>query len=90
VAQLRFIRRAKSLGFNLEDIRGLLALSGDRGQGVAGVKARAEARLDDIEHRIRELRRVQRGLKQLIDACPGHGDLQQCPILKALSGKEDA
>lgn len=90
VAQLRFIRRAKSLGFSLDDIRELLALSADRGQGVAGVKARAEARLDDVEYRIRELRRVQRGLKQLIDACPGHGELAQCPILKALSGKEDA
>lgn len=90
VTQLRFIRRAKTLGFSLDDIRELLALSADRGQGVAGVKARAEARLADVEHRIRELRRVQRGLKQLIDACPGHGELAQCPILKALSGKEDA
>lgn len=90
VVQLRFIRRAKSLGFSLDDIRELLALSGDRGQGVAGVKARAEARLEDVERRIRELRRVHRGLKQLIDACPGHGELEQCPILKALSGREDA
>lgn len=90
VAQLRFIRRAKNLGFSLDDIRELLALSGDRGQGVAGVKARAEERLADVGHRIRELRRVQRGLKQLIDACPGHGDLSHCPILKALSGEEES
>lgn len=90
VAQLRFIRRAKGLGFSLDDIRELLALSSDRDQGVAGVKARAEERLDDVEHRIRELRRVQRGLRQLIDACPGHGELAQCPILKALSGTEHA
>jgi MerR family copper efflux transcriptional regulator len=88
IAQLRFIRRAKDLGFSLDDIRELLALSTDRNRGVAGVKARAEARLDDVEHRIRELKRMQCGLKKLIDACPGHGELAQCPILKALSATE--
>jgi MerR family copper efflux transcriptional regulator len=88
ITQLRFIRRAKGLGFSLGDIRELLTLSQDREQGVAGVKARAEGRLADVEHRIRELRRMQRGLKELIDACPGHGKLGACPILTALCGKE--
>lgn len=90
LAQLQFIRRAKDLGFSLDDIRELLALTGDRERGVAGVKSRAQARLDDVEHRIGELRRMQRGLNQLIKACPGHGALGACPILKALSGKENA
>lgn len=85
VAQLRFIRRAKALGFSLDDIRELMALSGERERGVAGVKARAEARLSDVEHRIHELRRIQNGLRQLIDACPGHGALANCPILQTLA-----
>ena len=85
VTRLRFIRRAKELGFTLPEIRDLLALSGDRERGVRGVKQRAEARLAEIERRIRELKRVQRGLKNLIDACPGHGALETCPILGALS-----
>lgn len=89
VAQLRFIRRAKALGFSLDDIRELMALSGERERGVAGVKARAEARLADVEHRIHQLRRVQSGLKQLIDACPGHGELGNCPILKTLTEEEN-
>ncbi|MDA3913395.1 heavy metal-responsive transcriptional regulator [Oleiagrimonas sp.] len=90
VAQLLFIRRAKELGFSLDDIRELLALSTDREKGVAGVKARAQNRLRDVEQRIHELGRVQRGLKKLIEACPGHGDLAQCPILKSLASREDA
>lgn len=88
VGRLRFIRRAKDLGFTLEGIRELLALSTDRERGVKGVKQRAEARLGEVEQRIRELRRMKRGLKQLIDACPGHGPLEHCPILRAL-GRED-
>jgi len=88
IAQLRFIRRAKELGFTLEEIRELLTLSADRERGVRGVKQRAEARLAEIGRRISELKRVQRGLKNLIDACPGHGALESCPILDALSHEE--
>jgi MerR family copper efflux transcriptional regulator len=86
VERLRFIRRAKDLGFTLEGIRELLALSTDRERGVKSVKQRAEARLGEVEQRIRELQRMKRGLKQLIDACPGHGPLEHCPILRALGG----
>lgn len=88
VTRLRFIRRAKELGFTLPEIRELLALSADRERGVRGVRQRAEARLDEIDRRIRELKRVQRGLKNLIDACPGHGALECCPILTALGHEE--
>jgi MerR family copper efflux transcriptional regulator len=90
VGRLRFIRRAKDLGFTLEDIRELLALSSDRERGVKTVKQRAEARLGEVEQRIRELQRMKRGLKQLIDACPGHGPLEHCPILRALGGGDKA
>jgi MerR family transcriptional regulator, copper efflux regulator len=87
VRRLRFIRRAKDLGFTLAEVRDLLALSANREHGVRGVKARAEARLADVEQRIGELQRVRRGLKHLIAACPGHGALDDCPILAALGGK---
>lgn len=84
VRRLRFIRRAKDLGFTLAEIRELLALSTDRERGVRGVKTRAEARLEEVEHRIRELQQMRRGLKRLIAACPGHGPLERCPILATL------
>jgi len=88
VERLRFIRRAKDLGFMLEEIRELLALSTDREHGVKTVKQRAEARLGEVERRIHELQRMKRGLRQLIDACPGRGALEHCPILRALGGEE--
>jgi MerR family copper efflux transcriptional regulator len=84
VHRLKFIRRAKALGFTLEDIRELLALSADHERGVRNVKQRAEARLAGLEQRIRELQRMRRGLKHLIARCPGRGDPGACPILAAL------
>ena len=88
VSQLRFIRRAKDLGFTLEEIRELLALSADRQRGVKAVKKRAEQRLAAIEQRIAELQRVRDGLAQLVSACPGHGKPEACPILRALCDEE--
>ena len=90
IKRLRFIRRAKDLGFTLEEIRDLLALSSDRRGGVKAVRKRAEQRLADIEARIAELVRIRTGLQQLIEACPGHGKPEQCPILRALDGEDRA
>jgi Zn(II)-responsive transcriptional regulator len=80
--RLRFIRRAKALGFTLADIRELMALSDD--SSVARVKQTAAAKLADIEARIAELERIRQGLHALVAACPGHGRAEACPILNAL------
>lgn len=85
LTRLQFIRRAKALGFSLEEIGELLALSDQRGQDMAQVRDSAVHKLADIEQRIAELQRMHLALKQLVDACPGHGDLEQCPILTALT-----
>lgn len=84
--RLRFIARAKDLGFSLAEIDELLSLSADR--DVAGVKRRAVQRLAQVERKIEELKRVRRGLQALIEACPGHGPLESCPIVAALSSEE--
>lgn len=84
VRRLRFIRRAKTLGFTLDEIAGLLSLSGRRDQDMSDVRSAAAARLADVEQRLRELQRMRSALAQLIDACPGHGDLAACPIMAAL------
>lgn len=84
--RLRFIRRAKALGFTLADIRDLLSLSSE--QNVAKVRRAAQAKLADVEQRLAEIRRVRDGLKKLIAACPGHGRAEDCPILNALQRDE--
>jgi DNA-binding transcriptional MerR regulator len=84
--RLRFILRSKALGFTLSEIRDLLSLTSDRDSDMHGVKLKAEERLTQVEKKIAELQRVKRGLKKLIDACPGKGELKGCPIVAALSG----
>lgn len=84
--RLRFIRRAKALGFSLEDIRELLSLSERR--DVAKVRLAAQRKQADIERRIAELERVRDGLGTLVSACPGHGRAEACPILNALAGED--
>ena len=90
VERLRFIRRAKELGFSLEEIRDLLTVSDERDTGVASVRDIAAKRLADVEARLAELSQLRDGLKDLVDACPGHGDLGKCPILNAFKTKEAA
>ncbi len=85
VARLRFVRRAKALGFSLAEIRELLALSDRRDDDMAAMKAAAVAKLADVEIKLAELDRIRNGLKTLIDACPGQGALETCPILDALA-----
>lgn len=89
VRRLRFIRQAKDLGFSLDDIRDLLALSADREHGVHGVKQRALARLAVVEEHLEQLGRVRDGLQELIEACPGNGQLDDCPILRALCDTDE-
>jgi DNA-binding transcriptional MerR regulator len=86
VARLRFIRRAKALGFSLEEIRELLALSSRR--DVASIRRNAQRKLDDIRQRLSELERIRAGLETLVSQCPGHGRAADCPILNALGGME--
>ena len=82
LSRLRFIRRAQDLGFTLKEVRELLGLSQQR--DVARVKRAAQRRLADVQARITALEHVRDGLSRLIDACPGHGRAQDCPILRAL------
>ncbi len=86
IERLRFIRRAKDLGFTLTEIAELLSLTANRHNDMRGVKRKAEDRLAQVEIKIKELQRVRRGLQKLIAACPGHGELARCPIVTALSG----
>lgn len=83
--RLRFLRRAQALGFSLDEISELLALSADPSRSAAEVKRLARAKIADIESRIRDLERMRDGLASLERHCPGHrGTTAECPILAAL------
>ncbi|MEL3955282.1 heavy metal-responsive transcriptional regulator [Stenotrophomonas bentonitica] len=85
LTRLQFIRRAKALGFSLDEVADLLGFSDQRGQDMAQIRDSAVNKLAGIEQRINELQRMHRALKHLVEACPGHGDNAQCPILSALT-----
>jgi MerR family mercuric resistance operon transcriptional regulator len=84
VRRLRFIVRAKALGFTLQEIGDLLDLRARPGAECADVQARAEARIADIEDRIAQLDAMKRALGELVAQCRGEGPVSDCPILDAL------
>lgn len=86
VQRLRFIRRAKALGFSLDDIGELLRLTED-GQDRGQVKAIAQRRVADLEQRIVELDRMRSILAHHAGHCSGHGAVKGCPIIQALLGE---
>jgi len=85
VARLTFIRRAKDLGFSLQEIHGLLELSDARNADRAEVRDLAQRRLQDIERKLLELAAMRDALARLVDHCKGHGPLQGCPIIETLT-----
>jgi MerR family copper efflux transcriptional regulator len=87
VERLRFIRRAKALGFTLDEIRELLALSQGKG-GRAAVKALAEKRLRDLDARLAELTVMRDTLAHYAHRCSGTGALAGCPIVAAVLAHE--
>jgi MerR family mercuric resistance operon transcriptional regulator len=85
IDRLRFIRRAKELGFTLAEIKGLLDLRVDEGATCRDVKARTEEKLDEVESKLQDLRQIRDALSQLADACDQEdGPTSECPILDAL------
>ena len=84
VHTLRFIGRARDLGFPLEEIRTLLALWNDRERSSADVKSLALARAAELKRKARELDSMRRALEHLADSC--HGDQRpDCPIIDDLA-----
>lgn len=90
VARLRFIRRAKELGFSLKEIKELLALRVDPATTCREVKEQAQAKIADIEGKIRSLLRMKEALVELSRVCRGRGPTSECPILDALEKEGQA
>jgi len=84
VHALRFIRRARDLGFAMDEIATLLGLWQDRSRASSQVKRIAQAHVDDLGARIAAMQAMQRTLQSLVQCC--HGDQRpECPILDDLA-----
>lgn len=87
VDRLLFIRRAQGMGFSLAEIDGMLELKGQR--ACEHTRKLTEQRLADVRHRLLELRRLERGLVELVAACTRATAGACCPTLDRLERRED-
>ncbi|HZG29440.1 MAG TPA: Cu(I)-responsive transcriptional regulator [Ensifer sp.] len=85
VHRLRFLHRARNLGFSIDECRLLLSLYSDRNRASSDVKAVAEQKLSEIDAKIAELQSLKNALQPLVDCCHGD-DRPDCPILDDLAG----
>ena len=86
VQVLRFVRRARDLGFPMQKVAELLTLWRDRGRASADVKKLAREQVSALEARILAMEEMKATLEHLIHACHGD-DRPDCPILSDLGGK---
>jgi len=88
VHRLAFLRRARNLGFSIDDCRQLMALYQDRERASHDVREIAAAHVKAIEEKLRELQSMRATLQKLIHACHGD-DRPDCPILDDMAGASD-
>ena len=87
--RLRFVKRARNLGFSIEEIDALLALWGDRRRPSAKVKALTQKHIGELETKIAEMQAMKKALQQLAQQC--HGDERpDCPILDGLAAEPNS
>ena len=81
--RLNFIRRARTLGFSIGEVRTLLRLADERKRPCAEIRVVAEAHLKDVRAKIADLRRMERVLKATVAGC-AEGRRSDCPVIEAL------
>jgi Hg(II)-responsive transcriptional regulator len=86
---VRFIKRAQHLGFTLDEAGELLELRGEPRRGRGRIRALAERKLLQVEHKIAELQSMQDALAHLVHCCAA-GTTLECPIIDALDHPEQA
>lgn len=88
ISRLRFIKRAKELGFSLKEIKELLSLRVEPTTTCSDIRERAQAKIIDVEGKIQSLEGIKEVLKRLTTSCSGVGPLSECPIVEALEREE--
>jgi MerR family mercuric resistance operon transcriptional regulator len=82
LTRLRFIKRAQSLGFSLEDVQALLSL--EDGQACSSARALGEHKLAEVRERIGTLRALEEALQELVSKCATTRRKVSCPLIEAL------
>ena len=85
VQHVVFIKRAKELGFSLQEIKELLALRYLPGTTCREVRAQVVNKMEDIDRKVEDLLAIKKDLAQLASSCPGQGPVSQCPIIDSIS-----
>jgi len=87
VRQLRFIKEAQTLGFTLQEISELLGMTVDPTADCASVNAAARAKIEQVDAKLKLLRKIKKNLTLLAGYCPGDGQpLSECNIINHLYG----
>lgn len=89
VRRLRFIKHAQALGFSLKEVKELLALRVRPGVSCGDVRRRAEAKLMDVDEKLRALRAMRKTLERLVATCANRGPVSACAILASLDADDD-
>ena len=84
LGRLSFIRRARDLGFSLDQVRALLDIAGQQDRSCEGVDVIARAHLDEVDRKIADLQALRRELDSLIGQCR-QGRVEECRIIEALA-----
>jgi Cu(I)-responsive transcriptional regulator len=87
LGRLSFIRRGRDLGFSLDQVRALLALSDDDRQDCANIDAIARTHLQEVERKIADLSALRRELKAVLTSCKG-GTVADCRIIETLGPRD--
>ncbi len=85
VSHIRFIKRAKHLGFTLSEIRELLSLQATAEAGT-DIREKTQKKIEEVESKIQDLRRIRDTLEELAEACENRGEGADCVVLGALEG----
>lgn len=87
IRRVRFIKRAQELGFTLDEIKQLLSLRAAPQTRCGDVRERAEAKVQNIDGKVRTLQAMRKALIKLVGECSGQGPVTECPILEALDSE---
>ena len=86
VGLIRFIKRAQELGFSLREVQELLDLRSAPRRASGQAPRLVQAKIEEVDHKIRDLEAMREALQGLLCACRGKSSRSVCPIIESLSG----